>query len=759
MANDAYEVYFAEKLWELIPAIYRHEDGLADNPGTLRAIVELVAEQAARLRRSQDRLWDDSFIEFSDQWAAPYIADLVATRPLSALNPRGQRIDVAKSIYYRRRKGTPRILEELIVDITGWEGVLREGFRRVARARHRLDPAPSGRLIGRFTGTPQGGVADLRCARAAEMSGGPFTEFAHTPDLRRPGGPPEPGHGLGGLPGRDRHRGTLATAGIRKVGFHIWRLSVLPLSGVRPALVQGTTGFTFDPSGRDVPLFQRAAREKGGSQGIQGTGFAEWFEAAEWEVPARMRCRVLGHADYVVSEAALAELASEPGFGPARLEQLRGLVGHRLGGIGGLRRAVGLLPDGGFFTGATPLRAIRAACLVSDCGKAVLMPGSIAVTLAGGTDLARQHVAAGALAQWSAPSAGFRAVIDPERGRLRFSNAPAAATRVAYQVGMPGPVGAATRPRPVAAARTPDTAIAGGGAITSGDLAPTGVFEIADSDTYDVQPNQTAVRNMVLQGADGERPYLRRGADWVLASAQDNANLVLDGLWLGATAAMALRLRGSYATVRLHDLTLDPGGARASDPGAPELPRVRLVVTGEIDRLEIERSILGAVQVMPSGSVNRLVLRDSIVQAPPGALALDQRSGETILERVTVIGAGRLHRLYATETILAGEAAVNDVQTGCFRYGATLVGNRLPRQYRTEMLTSFGGLFASTRFGDPDYGQLSLAAAEGVRRGAENRSEMGAFSSVNAPIRLDGLRQKAAEYMPFGLVPHFIAES
>ena len=32
MAEDRFEEYFAEKLWEMIPAIYRHEDGLAENP-------------------------------------------------------------------------------------------------------------------------------------------------------------------------------------------------------------------------------------------------------------------------------------------------------------------------------------------------------------------------------------------------------------------------------------------------------------------------------------------------------------------------------------------------------------------------------------------------------------------------------------------------------------------------------------------------------------------------------------------------------
>ncbi|MGE5859103.1 MAG: hypothetical protein ACM34J_01020, partial [Ignavibacteria bacterium] len=138
--EDLFEIYYAEKLWEMIPSIYRHEDGVAENPGVLRSVVEVLAEQAAILRRSHDRLWDDQFIDLCDDWAVPYIADLLGTRLVSALNKRGRRIDVAKTIYYRRRKGTLRVLEELISDITGWEGKVVENFRRLGRTRHGLDP-------------------------------------------------------------------------------------------------------------------------------------------------------------------------------------------------------------------------------------------------------------------------------------------------------------------------------------------------------------------------------------------------------------------------------------------------------------------------------------------------------------------------------------------------------------------------------------------------------------------------------------------
>src|SRR4029453_6228928 len=78
------------------------------------------------------------------------------TRLFPTLNQRGRRIDVAKTIYYRRRKGTVRVLEELISDITGWDGIVVEEFRRLPRTWPGPDPRPMP-FAGAFTGPPPGG--------------------------------------------------------------------------------------------------------------------------------------------------------------------------------------------------------------------------------------------------------------------------------------------------------------------------------------------------------------------------------------------------------------------------------------------------------------------------------------------------------------------------------------------------------------------------------------------------------------------------
>src|SRR6266702_3035605 len=182
MRNDAdhYEAYYADKLWKLLPAIYRALDTDAfDKDGPLREMVKRIGAQAAILRRSMDRMWEDQSIETCDDWVISYIANLLATNLVASLDARGQRLDVAKTIYYRRRKGTVAILEEIASDITGWDARVVEFFRSMGRTRHGLDPEiglPSATddqagnyrlqlaegLVGDLTNTDIGGWADLR---------------------------------------------------------------------------------------------------------------------------------------------------------------------------------------------------------------------------------------------------------------------------------------------------------------------------------------------------------------------------------------------------------------------------------------------------------------------------------------------------------------------------------------------------------------------------------------------------------------------
>ena len=250
-----------------------------------------IGAQVAVVRRSIDRLWADQSIETSDDWVIPYIGDLLDTNLVNGLDPRAQRLDVAKTIHYRRRKGTLAVLEEIARDVTGWDAHLVEAFRRLSRTRHSLDPPvgpgplaaalptpclrtppPPGAptplellqhegLIGPLTGTPAGGFADLRSLHGADRAGTPFDEYFHTADLR-----------LG--------RGAVGWYGIPKLLVFLWRLQSFAVEGGTPVPVTGCTDeYVFDPTGRKVPLFLPPLPPEADDE------VDSWTSATEWEVP------------------------------------------------------------------------------------------------------------------------------------------------------------------------------------------------------------------------------------------------------------------------------------------------------------------------------------------------------------------------------------------------------------------------------------------------------------------------------------------
>jgi len=254
--DDGYDTYYAERLWQLLPAVYRTADTDSfDSPGPLRELLNRIGAQVAVVRRSMDRLWADQSIETCDDWVIPYIGDLLGTNLVSSLDPRAQRLDVAKTIHYRRHKGTVEILAELALDVTGWTAHVVEGFRRLARTRHGLDPAvgpaafPQASpadvahllqiegLTGLLTGGPAGGFADLRSRHGAALASTAFDESFHTADFRA---------GLGAD----------GQFGIPKLLVFLWRLASFPVRAGTPVAVAGCPGqYVFDPTGREIPLF------------------------------------------------------------------------------------------------------------------------------------------------------------------------------------------------------------------------------------------------------------------------------------------------------------------------------------------------------------------------------------------------------------------------------------------------------------------------------------------------------------------------
>ncbi|MGH9895853.1 MAG: hypothetical protein ACREA0_28480, partial [bacterium] len=364
----------------------------------LRSIVQILARQSAIARRSIDRLWDDQFIELCDDWAIAYIGDLLGTRLVHELNRRGRRLDVARTIFYRRRKGTPLVLEILIQDITDWEGKVVESFRRLARTRHGLDPEPA-ELEGFVTETPTGGWAKLKSARVAELVDGPFDDFFHTPDFRQ-------------------LRGKLGRYNIPKLNFHLLRL--LPFEvNFATAVNFGEGRFTFDPSGRDIPLFRPDHR----------SGPQKCRPPREWELPAPIPCRLLGEARYMITADLIEELVKQ-GLSQPATDELSRYVGVLFRNEARLRETIESLSRAAAILAL--FEPLLAGAITEPSPKAHLIPttiqpdpGAVAVIRglhSGEPTVEHQRILAGNLEDWGA-SLGLLPpekvlVIDPERGRF-----------------------------------------------------------------------------------------------------------------------------------------------------------------------------------------------------------------------------------------------------------------------------------------------------------------------------------------------------
>src|SRR5215469_996097 len=235
-------------LYNLLPAVYRVAD--ADRGYPLRALMRLIGNQAETVRTDIQQLWDNFFIETAKSWAIPYIGNLVSNRtlhdidlapdattaeslftdlagpdlrPISTIRSRA---DVAKTIYYRRRKGTTAMLEQLARDVTGWGAHVVEFFE-ILTWNQNLNHV-------RLQST---GCVDLRNATTCAEVETAFDSSSHVVDVRAI----EQSEGWHNVP---------------NLGFFLYRLESFPLEHARArAIGRDPWRLTFSPLGNSSPLF------------------------------------------------------------------------------------------------------------------------------------------------------------------------------------------------------------------------------------------------------------------------------------------------------------------------------------------------------------------------------------------------------------------------------------------------------------------------------------------------------------------------
>lgn len=735
-----------DRLYDLLPAFIRARD--QESGEALRALLDIIDGQADVIEEDIRQLQENAFIETCEPWAVAYIGDLVGTTPLfdesrvkdgdtavelfrdlegaedrriKALNGRAERslpgrglrpfvalrsrADVAKTIYYRRRKGTLPMLEELARDVTGWPAHAVEYFELLGWTqclRNHLRP--------HALRTP-----DMRSIDRLDRLGGAFDEISHTVDVR----PVAQDEGW---------------YNIRNIGFHLWRLQAYALerSEARRVGAIGDFRYFFSPLGQSAPLFSRARRE-GDEAGLATelhvpqpirparfySGFADFYGPASdapsltvyvdgVEIPLwQVICRNLSiwsqpSTDRIAIDVARGRLA----LGPALLPASKVEVIYHYGFPADL--------------GGGPYR--RRSWLIRRNFAA-----DVRVIAVGGP--AGHPTLAAALLDWA--SDGRRNAIISIRDNRTYDEA--IAVDVTSATGNTLAFESADGMRPhlrlrgplTIAGNRPDFAVTLSGLLIEGRVAIEGSLHRLRILHSTVVPGGSIAETEPPPPVQTE-PSLKAVAT-LASGGLANQELAVE---IAFSIVGAIRLPAHAEGLILLDSIVDGAGQDAiagveavNRPG-PTLRCERVTIRGRC----LLREIGLATETIFDGPVDTARVQKGCVRfsyAPP---------------------ASRLPRRYRCQPDLATSKAIAEAEA---RQGPLTAAEKQALRDRVRLRVK--PEYTAEVYGQPAYLQLSLKGPEEIAKGAADGSEMGAYCHLKQSQREANLHLRLKEYLPFGL--------
>lgn len=742
-----------DRLFRLLPLVHQMRD--AEQGYVLRALLRVVAEQVNLVEDDIARLYDNWFIETADDWAVPYIADLVGYRPAAAAArppdragggaPGGAlervlipRREAANTIRYRRGKGRLALLERLARDVAGWPAHAVEYFKLLGWHQNLDHPHPE-----------RARLADVRDMRALGRIGGPFDRMAHGVDIRR--------IGSGRTTGRHN---------IPSVGVFVWRLRSYPVT-YAPANCAESAGahcYTFSVLGNDAPLFQRPVPDAGepgmpapigrraleedlGTLYGEGRSFVIWADGwaghpggtpvpAGAIVPADLTgWRYVPPRGRIAVDPVLGRIAFPPGQLPRKGVRVSYHYGFAadMGGGEYRRTLYDPLPRAAQEGGEPVPPALYRVGRDGDYQR--LWDALKAWRDAQPADAVIELTDSGVYAE------PFLAELAPGQTlQLRAAQGTRPVLRLLdWQTDLPDAFS-------VVLARASRFTL-DGVVVTGRGLRIGGAPEDeAPKDEMPAKPDAPAA-------TDAQRGDDRPGHD---------------------------RDRGCGAALTIRHCTLVPGwglGAHC-EPMRPAEPSLEL--TRVHARVRIEHSILGSVQVDADpvrSDPMPLCVADSIIDAATPDKEAIGAPGNGIAHvlltvlRCTVFGTVEVHAVdLAEDSIFDDCVHVARRQIGCMRFCHVQPQCRTPRRYRCQPDLALAALkddpdglppagerlrvrpqFTSEWYGHPGYGQLGASCAQEIRRGAGDESEMGAFHDLFQPQREANLRARLEEFTPAGV--------
>jgi hypothetical protein len=696
------------RLYNLLPALYRQLDERGGQP--LRALMAVLEGEFARLEGDLGAAYDDWFITTCDDWVVPYIADLLGIRDLQDQTPfiPTQRRRVANTIGYRRRKGTPAVLEHVIRDVTGWHTRSVEYSRHVSCTQHVAHTKPD---VGR--------TVDVRQLQTLAGINGPSDTLAHTVDVDNSA--------------QGRHN-------LDRVGLFFWRLRSYPITRSFACPV-GSGRYTFDPLGRDVPLFHQPQPVTAITQ-----------RAQDINLPIRIGRDALA-ADLQAYRAQYKAVSRD----------------HR--------------PANSQYYG--PDRSVY----VERDGHPIPPWAVVSVDLGQWSEVA--HVPDGAVV-----------AVDVELGRIAFADGKEQGgpgdVVVNYAYGFSSEIGGGPYGRPYwfdePAPDTHHIHVAKGsdvgtlqealgrwneycGRCASKDEKPIGTITILDNGLYEEDELVIYLprgAKLTIVARDGVRPTIQPDKLVVMPRAAPEKEFSIRVAMEGEEEAVEpvidrlLHLNGLFIygeievssgdgpvegklALTIRHCTLMPDGLGVQF-GAQDAAKLGV---------DIQHSIVGPLRL--PAQVAAFAVQDSIIDHSGGyaiaaPAATDQVPGPPVtLKRTTVFGQVSVQELpAASEVIFTAPVFVTECEHGGISFSYVPAGSRTPpcefcQPPDDASASKVRPRFTSVRFGDPAYAQLSMDCPSELRRGGRDGTEMGVFCHLHRPQREINLRRILDEYLPFGL--------
>ena len=708
-----------------------------DQGHVLDGLLRLVNQHADLLRDDVERLWDDFFIETCQRWVVPYIGDLVGNVPLldpdmaptaataealftdltgpslAAPSPVRSRADVARTIHYRRRKGTPAMLEELAGDVTGWGTLVSEFFQRLGWTQY-LEHLRRGALE-----TP-----DLRPVDTAPRTAGPWDRSQHTVDVRAIGA----------------HEGWY---NISNLGIFVWRLLAQPRTRVVPRQVGSVAWrLTFSPLGQDVPLFSAGdagplesgrTREETVDTPLRPAAFFDDLRSlpagtgvsSRWYGPTGA-ARLVVYADgnpVPASNIRCANLSGwttypQPGGTNLLIDPDRGRLARPDG-----RSATEVLRVTfceGFSADIGGGEYERSAWLLDTTGG----PAPVVVS-GGGPDLENKIAA-------RTPTQTVFRIVDNETYDL--------AAPVSVRAGERLTIESVNHQRPLVrlaggvldvqtAANDTKASLTLGGLLVEGGISVSG----------DLQDLRILHCTLVPGGSvlPGANPPVGPSLSVAATKAGDVVNAHLE-VQVAASIVGALRIPEHVAGLWLLDCVVNgitkdqqPKGAAICDAAG---------TSGPIGHLE-RTTVLGSAHLSQAPMIS-----ESIVT---GAVTVGRRQ-DGCVRFSYLTPASQTPRQYRCQPALAIAEALDQR-----RRDAAQQNLPLPPGWDTALAAGVAArlvpAFTSEQYGRPGYAQLHETCPSEIAVGAEDGAEMGAFSQLKNPQREANLRLRLDEYLPVGL--------